>query len=158
MTAFFRFRKIFFRLLDPFDLAFGIISRGTDSGIKDRRCQTVRISVILISYGNISKIIGKNSFFQSKLCDSSKCKNPNQDQWNIHLIFQLASVLRRPYQDDQKDQNRNSQKNCTYGHLGMGQIFFCNTKTICQILHIRSCKRCDTVEKKHTVYDSQKQP
>ena len=103
MTAFFRFRKIFFRLLDSFDLAFGIISRGTDSGIKDRRCQTVRISVILISYGNVSKIIGKNSFFQSKLCDSSKCKNPNQDQWNIHLIFQLASVLRRPYQDDQKD-------------------------------------------------------
>ena len=27
-----------------------------------------------------------------------------------------------------------------------------------QILHIRSCKRCDTVEKKHTVYYSQKQP
>ena len=158
MTAFFRFRKIFFRLLDPFDLAFGIVSRGTDSGIKDRRCQTVRISVILISYGNVSKIIGKNSFFQSKLCDSSKGKDPNQDQRNIHLVFQLASVLRRPYQDDQKDQNRNSQKNCTYGHLGMGQIFFCNTETICQILHIRSCKRCDTVEKKHTVYDSQKQP
>ena len=77
MTAFFRFRKIFFRLLDPFDLAFGIVSRGTDSGIKDRRCQTVRISVILISYGNISKIIGKNSFFQSKLCDSSKGKDPD---------------------------------------------------------------------------------
>ena len=83
-------------------------------------------------------------------------KNPDQDQRNIYLIFQLASVLRRSYQDDQKNQNCNSQKNCTYGHLGMGQIFFCNTETICQILHIRSCKRCDTVEKKHTVYDSQK--
>ena len=105
-----------------------------------------------------SERFGKNSFFQSKLCDSSKCKNPDQDQRNIYLIFQLASVLRRSYQDDQKNQNCNPQKNCTYGHLGTGQIFFCNTESICQILHIRSCKRCDTVEKKHTVYYSQKQP
>ena len=158
MASIFCRRKIFLCFLDPADLFFGIISRCTDARVKDRRCQTVRISVILISYGNISKIIGKNSFFQSKLCDPAKSKNPGQDQRNIHLIFQLASVLRRSYQYDQKDQGRNPQKDCTYGHLGMGQIFFCNTETICQILHIRSCKRCDTVEKKHTVYDSQKQP
>ena len=158
MTALFRFRKIFFRLLDPADFFFGIISRRTDSGVKNRRCQTVWISVILISYGNISKIIGKYSFFQSQLCNSSKGKYPGQDQWNIYLIFQFASVLRRSYQYDQKKQNRNAKKNCTYGHLGMCQIFFCNTETICQVLHIRSCKRCDTVEKKHTIYDSQKQP
>ena len=158
MASVFCFRKVLLGIFDLLDLIFGIVSWSTDSGIEDRCCQTVRISVILISNGNVSKIIGKYSFFQSKLCDSSKGKYPGQNQWNIHLVFQFASVLRRSYQYDQKDNNRKPQKDRTYGHLGMGQIFFCNTETICQVLYIRSCKWCDTVEKKHTVYDSQKQP
>ena len=158
MTAFFRFRKIFFRLLDPFDLAFGIVSWSTDSGIEDRCCQTVRISVILISNGNVSKIIGKYSFFQSKLCDSSKSKDSSKNQRNIHLVFQFASVFRRFYQNDQKDQNCNAKKYRTDRHLGLCQVLLCNAEAIGQVLYIRACKRCDTVEKKNTVYDSQKQP
>ena len=158
MASVFCFRKVLLGIFDLLDLIFGIVSWSTDSGIEDRCCQTVRISVILISNGNVSKIIGKYSFFQSKLCDSSKSKDSSKNQRNIHLVFQFASVFRRFYQNDQKDQNCNAKKYRTDRHLGLCQVLLCNAEAIGQVLYIRACKRCDTVEKKNTVYDSQKQP
>ena len=130
MASVFCFRKVLLGIFDLLDLIFGIVSWSTDSGIEDRCCQTVRISVILISNGNVSKIIGKYSFFQSKLCDSSKSKDSSKNQRNIHLVFQFASVFRRFYQNDQKDQNCNAKKYRTDRHLGLCQVLLCNAEAI----------------------------
>ena len=78
-------RKIVFRLLNSLDFLFGIIPRTADSCIKDRNCQTIWISVILIGKCNITKVIGKYSLIQSKLCNFLQM--PPQRQLPFKMII-----------------------------------------------------------------------
>ena len=118
MTAFFRFRKIL-PTSRSFDLAFwNNLSGETDSGIKDRRCQTVRISVILISYGNISKIIGKNSFPEQAGAIPPNARTPTRTSGIFTLYFSLPLYFGDLIRMIRRIRTAIPKDDCTYGHLG----------------------------------------
>ena len=152
------FRQVLLGFFNPFDFFFRVISRTADSGIKDRNPETVRISVILIGKGYVSKIIGQHSFFQRKLCHSGKKHKSGKYQRNIPAVFQLSFKLRSFDDQRQKRQCKKPQYDQCHNHSPFGKIFFQKSHSICQKMKIRSGKRCNTGSQDHTVYDSKKKP
>ena len=95
-------RQVLLCFLDPFDLILRIIPWTTDSCVKDRSCQTVGISIILICKGNVSKIVGKHPLLQCQLCASCKKSCSHKDQRNIITVLYLVLILRSFDKKNQK--------------------------------------------------------
>ena len=86
--------KIGLCLLDPVNLILRIISRLTDTCIKNSSRQTIRITIILISKRDIAKIIRQNPFFKSQLCHASKSHKTSNYQRNHIPVLNLLLILR----------------------------------------------------------------
>ena len=102
LFLFLSLRQVLLCFLNPFDLILRIIPWTTDSCVKDRSCQTIGISIILICKGNVSKVIGKHPLLQCQLCTSCKKSCRQQDQRNIITVLYLVLILRSFDKKNQK--------------------------------------------------------
>ena len=129
-----------------------------DSCLKQRHCQTVRVTVILIGKRDVYKITGKHTFFQRQIRCTHKQKHHRRYQRQIHIPTDPASELRSLEPEPYQKQEHGCQCRKRQDHRSSREIFGDHLGSVTEVLQIRSGKRRDPVGQNHTVDNTQQQP